>query len=265
MSHCENTLYLIHNAAAWLFLDETLVKKREISSMGSSGEIPIDPPNSTDSGIELLQPSDSTYDTDSNHSVILPLVPRDSDDDGNDDSINGDEEMNMDENESEPLTDSEYDANSDTTELLRCSKSMKHYKFVKHLKEHGYSCLRAFDPRKLVRKMVQRLTECVGGFVMCAACLFTFEYGSKCRPDYLRLKLSNGHSIASGLKKSLMLVVDRRVFISILLYAWMAFLSIIQNEVRVTFVYSYHYGHNLFNYLDCTCINNNVGWCAFYM
>lgn len=141
------------------------------------------------------------------------------------------EEEEVDEQDNfESATDSEYDATSDT-ELIR-SRRYQNKSISKKLHDSFKKCLQTFSFVKLAQKVMQRLTDCIGGFFTCIVCLWSYEYHTKCKPRHLRSKSSGwGQAVIKGLWKTMKLIIDRKVFISVLLYAVIAFLAISTNEV----------------------------------
>ena len=227
-------IVFIHaSLAAWLFLDETLVKNKakktssatntsvEPNSCDDSSENSSDTPISNDSGIELVQ--SKTTDTGVDFGLDAESVRfssiKDTDDDTEDDRAS----LVM--SESDLNTDSEYEVSSDV-ELLRNARLRKWVN-----KKHKERCFRTIS--KLTRKVLQRLSECVSAFYTCAMCLCMFDY-SKFRTDNLRKVVTNkGQSLCYGLLSTFMLMRDRKVFLSVSLYGIIAFLGIITTEVSL--------------------------------
>lgn len=205
-------------AGAWLFLDETHKNKTtpeddQCSSNHdetSSSDNLSDQPQSNDSGVELL----------------LPGTP-----DASGDEEEEEEMQLFDIDDSESGTDSEYNATSDT-ELLRTRRTKKI--FNRNLCQHYKSkCLQAFSISKLAHIFVRRVTDCIGGFMACAMCLRTYNY-TLCKPYNLKRRSSScGRALRSAMWRTLKLVLDRKVLISVLLYGIFACLSIISNEVII--------------------------------
>lgn len=205
-------------AGTWLFVDETLVRKKDSDNGDSdppngsnSSDSSSDPPYSNDSGIELLQPG--TTDESS-------LLQNDDDYDEKEE-----EEMHLFEiDDSDSATDSDY-VNSDT-ELLKSRRTKT--AFDRHSYErYKRKCMQTFNIFKLPHLVMQRTVDCVGGFVACAVCIWTYDY-TKCNPHNLQRKSSG---CGQTLWRTLKLMLDRRVFLSVLLYGIIAFLAIISNEV----------------------------------
>lgn len=211
------------NAGTWLFVDETLVRsKNKASSKDNDSSDPpdetnssdnsSDPPYSNDSGIELLQ---------SNTADKSSVLPEDTEK----------EEDNVylfEIDDSGSATDSDYDARSDTELLItrRTNKDIRYY-----CENYKRKCLQTFSILKLARKVMQRTTDCIGGFVACAACLWTYDY-TKCKTDNLKKKTAGcGQALCLGIWRMFKLMLDRRVFLSVSLYGIIAFLAIISNEV----------------------------------
>ena len=200
----------------WLFLDETLVKKK---------------PSENQDNV----PSDTMHISDNSHSngdSEIALQTWNENDASSTDivEIHHEEEDNEQDN-FESATDSEYDATSDT-ELIRSRRNQNQSSLSKKLHDSFKKCLQTFSCVKLARKVVQRLTDCVGGFFTCVVCLWSYDYHSKCRPRRLRSESSSwGKAALNGLWKTFKLILDRKVFLSVLLYGVIAFLAISANEV----------------------------------
>ena len=153
-----STVYIIHCVGAWLFLDETLKKDKKRSSPSDHSS------EGHDSGIELLNAGSNSSDTSYNCHLQ----------EGNEievSEVKDEEEATSDTFEDDYNTDSDYDATSDTELLenirrINMRKTMKSliYKFVK-------ACMHTFSLVRLARKVMQRLTECVGMFVFCAVAI----------------------------------------------------------------------------------------------
>jgi hypothetical protein len=125
-------------------------------------------------------------------------------------------------------TDSDYDATSDTELLVNTRPRKRVHHYCEHYKE---KCLQTFNILKLARLIVKRLIDCAGGFVACLLCLWTYDY-TKCKPHNLRRKTSGySRAFGYGIWRTFKLVLDRRVFLSVLLYAIIGFLAITSNEV----------------------------------
>ena len=205
-------------AGTWLFLDETLVKDKVTADDDETNisDNSSDPPHSNDSGIELLQPGATDFTANSEFSQDFK------------DDYEQDEQHLFDD---ESATDSEYDGSSDT-ELLRPVRTRTHFKFNRQFfQRYKSKCFQAFDIFRLARKVVQRITDCVGGFTACAMCLWTYDY-TKCKPQNLQKRSSGlGRSLGRILLRSIKLILDRKVFLSVSLYGVMAYLAIISNEV----------------------------------
>ena len=132
--------------------------------------------------------------------------------------------------DSESATDSEYDATSDT-ELIRSRRYHKHSTFSKRFYDSYRKSLQTFSFVKLARKVLQRITDCVGGFFTCVVCLWNYDY-TKCKPQNVRTRSTGwGKSVANGFWRSFKLILDRKVFLSVSLYGLIAFLAIVSNEV----------------------------------
>ena len=185
----------------WLFLDETLVKRK-----GSSESEDADPNSFNmlrDSGIEMSQPGTTP-------GVLLG--------DEKDESDLGVHQFETDEELATEDELSSYDVSPDT-ELLRNTQNQS---FKRYCKLSRHNVLRL---QRLI--IIRRVMDCAGGLVACVVCLWTYEY-SKC-------KLSNFRGRGSGrsVLKKLKLVLDRRVFLPISLYGIIAFLAIVSNEVSI--------------------------------
>ncbi len=218
-------------AAAWLFLDETLAKKKKDSTPSDSQDGDSDPPNETnssenshcnDSGVELLQSwstnDPSSAEDSSSHDTLL-LSEQDEE--------RKEEEMQQFELDD---TDSEYDATSDT-ELIRSRRNKSHSAFTKKIHESCRKCLQTFSFVKLAQKVLQRLTDCVGGFFTCVLCLWSYDY-TKCKPQNVKKRSSGwGKVVTVGSWRTFKLILDRKVSLSVLLYGFIAFLAIVSNEV----------------------------------
>ena len=138
----------------------------------------------------------------------------------------GDEERESDEEEMLlfELDDSE-DSDSSTTELLQ-SRTPRNRDFYKE------KCLQAFNVLNVARIVMQRVTDCVGSIVSCGLYIWTFNY-ARCKPSNLRKKSSQCvGGFGYGVWHIFKLILDRKVFISVLLYGVIAILSIISNEVH---------------------------------
>lgn len=187
----------------------------------------IDTPNSDDSGIELSQPERTSAINVTDIGVHFRRTDSDSE---LTQLIFNDE---IDANES---TDSEYDAGSDT-ELLRSQRltqerfKQEHFNLGRRLKYFKQKCLQTFSLVKLARKVMQRITECVGIFVTCALCIKSLQH-KKFKPQNFRRNSDTLHTVCHELLQSFKLLLDRKVFLSIFLYGWIAFLAIITNEVH---------------------------------
>ncbi len=218
---------------AWLFLDETLVKdnaKEEFSMNNDSADDLSDPP-SRDSGIELNQPSSSDIEMDTQNNSrrleFIQLIPSDVDEDNDGDDENDDMDSIID--DSEACTDSEYDARSDT-ELLRRPTSHT-FKLKTAVKRYRQKCWHAFSIVRLIRKIVQRITECAGFFGTCLMCLWSINC---MRQKSSSLKRNIWEKIGKGIVQTLSLLRDRKVFLSTSLYGLMGFLTIITTEVSAS-------------------------------
>lgn len=212
-----------YDVAAWLFLDETLQKKKLNSSSNDSDSIEdsSDAQDTADSGIELLHPGSNSSDNSSdsqrdNHGIDFEGVEEDGE--------------TSDQFASDLDTDSDYDANSDTELLKKCRNRTESGSRLRNYKE---SCLQFFSLARLVRKVRQRLTECIGGLMLCAVGIWEFNY-SQCKP--LSVKRMKWRSVAHGVFRTFLLLRDRKVSLSLGLYGVMAFLSIIINEVPISVV-----------------------------
>lgn len=131
----------------------------------------------------------------------------------------------------ESATDSEYDASSDT-ELLQPVRTKTHFKLNRQFyQRYKNKCFQAFNIFRLARKVVQRITDCVGGFMSCAMCLRTYDY-TKCKTQNLQKRSSGfGHALGRTIWRTIKLILDRKVFLSVALYGVIAYLAIISNEV----------------------------------
>lgn len=126
---------------------------------------------------------------------------------------------------------SDYDVSSDT-ELIRRVGEKKHFSLSKHYLDYKKKCLQTFSFTKLVRIVRRRTTDCIGGFVTCILCLHAFDC-AKLKPGNLRDKSSGcGRGFVRGMWRVAKLLLDRKVFLSVTLYALIAFLAILSNEVR---------------------------------
>ena len=205
-------------AGAWLFLDETLVKKKNQTS-----EDDHDPDETSSSENSSDQPQ-------SNDSLLQPGIPDASGDEEEEEER--EDEMHLFEiDDSESATDSEYDATSDT-ELLRTRRTKR--TFNRHLCQHYKSkCLQAFSISKLACIFMRRITDCIGGFVTCAMCLWSYDY-TMCKPHNLKRRSSGcGKALCSAMWRTLKLVLDRKVLVSVSLYGIFGSLAIVSNEVIV--------------------------------
>lgn len=178
-------------------------------------------PNTTNSGIELVQcESNSVNSCPQDNSEID--IEQEKGKDGESSSLWSDLD-----------TDSEYDANSDT-ELLENLKRMKYDSFCSRLREQKKSCLRVFSLAKLARKVKQRVTECIGCFTLCVVGMWKFNYSRCCKHLSVKRRFSmEWRSVARGALKTVLLLRDRKVSISIGLYGLTAFICIIVNEVPI--------------------------------
>lgn len=219
-----NSVYFATHAGTWLFLDETLVKNNKDKDItesadseplneASSSSYSSNTPFSSDSGIEVLHLG--TTDPSVVHST--------------DEEYNDEKDMHLFELEdSESATDSEYDISSDT-ELLRTSRTIKHFTFYGRFFAHFKNrCFQTYTVSKLARKVMQRITDCIDGFVACAVCLWTYKYANY---DLRRKTSGCGHALVHGIWKTIKVILDRRAFLSVFLYGVIAFLAILHNEV----------------------------------
>lgn len=128
--------------------------------------------------------------------------------------------------DSESATDSEYDATSDT-ELLRTRRTKKNFNRFS-CEHYKTKCLHSFNILRLARLVVRRTTDCVGGFITCAVCLWTYDY-AKFKPQ--RESSGYGRALGYGIWRTFKLILDRKVFLSVSLYGIIAYLAIVSNEV----------------------------------
>ena len=217
-TYISSTVPTIFCVGAWLFLDETLKKNKKRDSLADSSSA------GQDSGIELLKPGSNSSDTSSNSQ----LREEDEIEVG---EVNSEEEATSDLFEEDYDTDSDYDATSDT-ELLENIRRINRRNTLKlQIIKFMKACTHTFSLVRLARKVVQRLTECVGVFVVCTVGLSRFDY-SRCRPVNVKDTVSRKWRSAGGnVLKTILLLKDRKVAISISLYGAIAFLAITMNEV----------------------------------
>ena len=200
-----------------MFLDETLVKKKNKTSEDdhdpNETSFSENQPQSNDSGVELLQ------------------IDASGDDDEEEEEEREDEMYLLEIDDSESATDSKYNATLER-ELLGTRRTKK--TFNRDLCQHYNSkCLRAFSISKLARIFMRRITDCIGGFVTCAMCLWSYDY-TMCKPHNLKRRSSGcGKALCSAMWRTLKLVLDRKVLISVSLYGMFGSLAIVSNEVIV--------------------------------
>ncbi len=199
---------------AWLFLDETLKKdKKESSSYKQSSE-------GQDSGIDLIKESDGSSNGQS----------QDSDNESEkDESCNHEDEIShvfLDDID----TDSDYEASSDTELIQNIQRLSQRRKAGFLFGRFKKVCAHMCNPLRLIKKVIQRLAECVGVFVFFVTGVKKLL--SRCKSDHIRHSSPvNWRSVGSNVWKTVLLLKDRRVMISILLYGIIAFLEIIAYEV----------------------------------
>lgn len=199
-----------------MFLDETLIKEKDSTPSDSNSRVSN---ASTESDIEPHQPGDSTS-IEHNSSQDVLLIPEEREEEMHEFEID----------DSESATDSEYDATSDT-ELIQTRNPPHHSIMKKRLQKSYKKCLEIFSLIRLARKVMQRLTDCIGGLLTCVMCLWSYNY-SQCKPHNIGTRSSDfGKVLANGLWRTFKLLLDRKVFVSISLYGAIAFLAIISNEV----------------------------------
>ena len=211
--------------AAWLFLDETLHKKIK--------KPPQDEPS--DQSDDISTPSQSTDDSGIDLSASDPLmtpVREDSDTEMVNlspiDSIQSD----MDDApilmaDSDVDTDNDFDAISSDTELM--------------IRERGRSGNRRQCPRKLCFnplypciKFKERIVGCVATPVAIIAYFWNAEKRGSWSPRKALNKKTisrKAMSVLLGLKRTAVLMLDRRVFLGTFLYALYAFIGIMSVEV----------------------------------
>lgn len=213
---------LLFVAVTWLFLDETLIKKKtNVIDEDEEGDLPedsSDPLISNDSSIELIQPV-------SNGNPECEFSER---------TLHSEEDSRKYEfeiDECETDTDSNYDISSDT-ELIQTPGIKKHFNLHRYLDECK-KLLHKFSVRNLFLIVTQRITDCIGGFVSCAVCLRKLDY-NKCKPRNFKEQTSGcGHALVYGVLRTVKLFLDRKVFVSVFLYGILAFLSTTTTEVRM--------------------------------
>ena len=210
----------------WLFLDETLKKSATKSADDSVEETSgdsSDSPCSNDSGIELrLQPASET-EVDSAQAPLL-------DDDGVECSEEDSSERELFEMDgSESVSD--YDVSSDT-ELIGRGRSRKYSSMLtRRYLDYKRKCKDTFSFTKLLHLVVRRITDCIGGFYSLFLYFYKFDF-AELKPGNLKDKTAGcGRHLLQGLLRTLKLMLDRKVFLSIALYGVVAFLTIITNEV----------------------------------
>ena len=153
--------------------------------------------------------------------------------------------------ESDIDTDSDIEViDSDTELLLETQSNSKnsdgsgaHSYLSRSFKSSVSSCLvRECGPRQCYGRVRNSLVDSYDCVVLCVECLkscVTYRHGNRWRPGEVKgqakTKLRNAiHSVLNLLR----LILDRRVFLSTLLYALLAFFTIMCNEVS-SWIYSY--------------------------
>ena len=227
--------FLVLIAVVWLFLDETLKKPGKNSSdnnedeTSSTSEDSSSPPSSSDSGIELQMQAASELDSDA------PLLEQEA-------GAQSEEEF-FELEDSESVSD--YDVSSDT-DLLTRVRNRRRSSVSEHFLGYKKKFLQIFSFTKLVRLVIRRITDCVGGLVMCVVCFYTFDYNKlRRRPDCFK-RTTSCHPRGVCSWRVIKLFRDRKVFLSILLYGVIAFLAILSNEVSVHCCHAY-------NIVICNC------------
>lgn len=203
--HVLTLMYVCHYLATWLFLDETLVRHKEVATADSqviTGDHPAESNKSSfanDSGIGLGQ--QETFD---------PAAVSTGYNSGNEYQ----EAMKMKDN---PLL-GDVDSKSDSeTELVTPETESKK------------RCLGIFSIVKLAHLILRRVTDCVEGYVSCVLWIFDC---TKCKPDNFKRKSSgSSQPLSDGVCRVLRLMMDRKVLISVLIYGFIAFLENVVSEV----------------------------------
>lgn len=100
------------------------------------------------------------------------------------------------------------------------------------------SCSETFSIVKLARLVLRRATDCVEGIWSCVLWIFDC---TKWRPDNLKRKSSGcSQALINGVSRILRLMMDRKVFVSVLIYGAIAFLENVVSEVRSESFLSVH-------------------------
>ena len=206
-----------------MFLDETLKKdKKESLSQEQSSE-------GQDSGIDLTKESNGSSNGQS----------QDSDNESETDESSNREDETSDVFLDDIDTDSDYEASSDTELIQNIQRLSQRRKAGLLFGRFKKVCAHMCNPLRLIKKVMQRLTECVGMFVFFVTGVKKLI--SRCKSDRVRHSSRvNWRSIGSNVWKTVLLLKDRRVMISILLYGMIAFLAIIANEVSTIDNYNVH-------------------------
>ena len=215
--------------AAWLFLDETLHRKKkkphQYEPSDQSDEISTPSQNTDDSGIELsasdplMTPVREDSDTE-----MVDLSPTDNiqNDQDNDPILMADSDID---------TDNDFDLISSDTELM--------------IRERGGSGNKRQCPRKLCFnplypciKFKERIIDCVATPIA----IITYLWSTEKRGSWSPRKAFSKETISRKTKSALQsvkrtggLMLDRRVFLGTFLYGLYAFIGIMSVEVRKQF------------------------------
>ena len=211
-------LYWLHYAGAWLYLDETL-KKDKITLPAH------EPSESQDSGIDSANTGSNSSDNSSTN--------RSHDgDEIEEDILENREDNNSDMIQDDYNTDSEYDASSDTELLQNIRRINRRKTITSNILKYTKTCMHVFSPIRLARKVLQRLMESVGVFVFCMKGIRRIKCSGVRTAStkdtvvkYVKLSL-----------KTIVLLKDRKIILSIFLYGTVAFVSIIINEVSYVYL-----------------------------
>ena len=172
--------------------------------------------SSGDSGVELL----SQGDIDDSDTEMIDLTPSETDT----------EQLIM--AESDIDTESDFETVTSDTELLIRERNeientnAQSLQRRRTLKDH---C----NPLASLAKMKTRLLNCFSSLAACVTCIANYDYKVKCTPRNTRsVTITKLKQSGQSLKRTVWLLFDRRVALSICLYAMFAFLSIVSREVN---------------------------------